>query len=224
MVPTVQMVFRRSLQNVRSREDYFSGAAHPAAFEGFEINPARMVSLANSIKADDIPPRVAHQGHRRGPRHRGPRLLRPGPLRAALRHPLGDRPRLAREPLQPDDAGLGRRHHATPTAGRSASSGACCRATPRGCRIEPAADGRQRPHHPRLAGALPHLRGQPAHRLAGRHRRLRQQRRARQRPGDPQLVLPARGGAPLRPRAPTARRASPASTMPPARPPTPTRC
>ena len=58
MVPTVQMVFRRSLQNVRSREDYFSGAAHPAAFEGYEINPARMVSLANSIKAGDIPPRV----------------------------------------------------------------------------------------------------------------------------------------------------------------------
>ena len=39
VVPTVQMVFRRSLQNVRSRADYFSGAAHPAAFEGFEINP-----------------------------------------------------------------------------------------------------------------------------------------------------------------------------------------
>ena len=38
-----------------------SGAAHPAAFEGFEINPARMVSLANSIKADAIPPRVRIQ-------------------------------------------------------------------------------------------------------------------------------------------------------------------
>ena len=33
IVPTVQMVFRRSLQNVRSRDDYFSAAAHPAAFE-----------------------------------------------------------------------------------------------------------------------------------------------------------------------------------------------
>ena len=55
------MVFRRSLQNVRSRDDYFSGAAQPAAFEGFQINPARMVSLANSIKADDIPPRVRIQ-------------------------------------------------------------------------------------------------------------------------------------------------------------------
>jgi hypothetical protein len=52
---TVQMVFRRSLQNVRSRESYFSGDAHPAVFEGYEINLARMVSLANSIKADAIP-------------------------------------------------------------------------------------------------------------------------------------------------------------------------
>jgi hypothetical protein len=58
VVPTVQMVFRRSLQNVTSRADYFGGAAHPVAFEGFQINPARMVSLANSIAADAIPPEV----------------------------------------------------------------------------------------------------------------------------------------------------------------------
>ena len=58
IVPLVQMVFRRSLQTVRSREDYFSGAAHPAAFEGHTINLARMVSLANSIAPDAIPPRV----------------------------------------------------------------------------------------------------------------------------------------------------------------------
>jgi hypothetical protein len=55
VVPTVQMVFRRSLQNVRSRESYFSGDAHPAAFESYNINLARMVSLAQSIKADEIP-------------------------------------------------------------------------------------------------------------------------------------------------------------------------
>ena len=58
MVPTVQMVFRRSLQNVRSREDYFSGLAHPPVFDGYQINPARMVSLANSITSDTIPPLV----------------------------------------------------------------------------------------------------------------------------------------------------------------------
>jgi len=55
LVPTVQMVFRRSLHNVTSREAYFSGDAHPAAFEGYQINLARMVSLANSIVPDAIP-------------------------------------------------------------------------------------------------------------------------------------------------------------------------
>jgi hypothetical protein len=58
VVPTVQMVFRRSLQNVLSRDDYMSAAANPAAFERFNINLARMVSLANSIRADAIPPQV----------------------------------------------------------------------------------------------------------------------------------------------------------------------
>ena len=61
LVPTVQMVFRRSLQNVRSRESYFSGDAHPAAFQGWQINPARMVSLANAIRADEIPAEVRLQ-------------------------------------------------------------------------------------------------------------------------------------------------------------------
>lgn len=58
IVPTVQMVFRRSQQNVLSRDDYFSAAAHPAAYERFNLNIARMVSLANSIAADAIPPQV----------------------------------------------------------------------------------------------------------------------------------------------------------------------
>ena len=58
LVPTVQMIFRRSLQDVTSRNDYMSGLANPAVFEGYRINPARMVSLAQSIKPGDIPPRV----------------------------------------------------------------------------------------------------------------------------------------------------------------------
>ncbi len=58
IVPTTQMIFRRSLQNVRSRANYFSAAAHPAAYEAYEINAARMVSLAQSIKPDAIPPQV----------------------------------------------------------------------------------------------------------------------------------------------------------------------
>ncbi len=58
LVPTVQMIFRRSLQHVTSRDGYLSGDANPAAFEGYAINPARMVSLAQSIAPDAIPPAV----------------------------------------------------------------------------------------------------------------------------------------------------------------------
>lgn len=55
VTPTVQMVFRRSLQNVRSRESYFSSDAQRAVFDAYEINLARMVSLANAIAPEDIP-------------------------------------------------------------------------------------------------------------------------------------------------------------------------
>jgi hypothetical protein len=58
IVPTVQMVFRRSLRNVTSRAAYMSGAAHPAAFAAWQINQGRMVSLANAIAADAIPAEV----------------------------------------------------------------------------------------------------------------------------------------------------------------------
>jgi hypothetical protein len=58
LAPTVQFVFRRSQRSVLSREDYFSGLAHPSAFPFHEIGLARMVSLANSIAADAIPPVV----------------------------------------------------------------------------------------------------------------------------------------------------------------------
>ena len=58
IVPTTQMVFRRSLRSVRSRAAYFSAAAHPAAFEGYDINEALMVSLAQSIEPGAIPPQV----------------------------------------------------------------------------------------------------------------------------------------------------------------------
>jgi hypothetical protein len=55
LVPTAQMVFRRSLQDVTSDALYRSAAAHPAAYPGFRINLARMVSLAQSIAPDAIP-------------------------------------------------------------------------------------------------------------------------------------------------------------------------
>lgn len=58
IVPAVQMIFRRSLRPVTSRDLYMSAAAFSAALAPWDINPARMVSLANSIREDAIPPQV----------------------------------------------------------------------------------------------------------------------------------------------------------------------
>lgn len=58
IVPTVQMVLHRSLRPVTSRALYMSATAWPAAIAPWDINTARMVSLANAIRADAIPPQV----------------------------------------------------------------------------------------------------------------------------------------------------------------------
>ncbi|MGV6849938.1 MAG: hypothetical protein ACWA5A_16320 [Marinibacterium sp.] len=58
LAPMVQMVYRRARIPVRSRADYLSGAAHPSAFRAADISLARMVSLANAILPDEIPPMV----------------------------------------------------------------------------------------------------------------------------------------------------------------------
>lgn len=58
IVPTVQMVVRRSLRPVTSRGLYMSAAAWAAAIPPWDINAARMVSLASSIRAEAIPPQV----------------------------------------------------------------------------------------------------------------------------------------------------------------------
>lgn len=58
VAPTIQMILRRSLKNVTSREAYLSGAAHPTVFDGTQLNAERMISLAASLKSEDIPPMV----------------------------------------------------------------------------------------------------------------------------------------------------------------------
>ena len=58
VAPTVQMVLRRAQVGVRTRADYLSGRAHPSAFSSRALAPAAMVSLAQSLAPDAIPPMV----------------------------------------------------------------------------------------------------------------------------------------------------------------------
>lgn len=58
LAATVQMIFRRSLAPVLSRETYLSGLAHPSVIPRDQINQMRMVSLANALTPDTVPPMV----------------------------------------------------------------------------------------------------------------------------------------------------------------------
>ncbi len=58
LASTVQMVFRRSRDQVGERGAYLAAVAHPTVFPPEGINLERMVALANSIRPENIPPMV----------------------------------------------------------------------------------------------------------------------------------------------------------------------
>lgn len=58
LMPTVQMILRRSYKAVRNDEDYFTGAAHPTVFEGNLLDDLAMIERAQALPADDLPPLV----------------------------------------------------------------------------------------------------------------------------------------------------------------------
>ena len=56
IAPTLQMILRRNLVHIVSRQDYLSGAAHPPVFNGKHLRPIRMVVHAASMRPETIPP------------------------------------------------------------------------------------------------------------------------------------------------------------------------
>ena len=56
--PTVQMIFRRGMAGIETREDYLSAQAHPTAFDGKKIDPIKMAYLAHALKREEVPPVV----------------------------------------------------------------------------------------------------------------------------------------------------------------------
>ena len=58
VMPTVQMILRRGQKSITSDADYLSGKAHPTVFEGSDVDPLKMIKLANGLAIADIPPLV----------------------------------------------------------------------------------------------------------------------------------------------------------------------
>ncbi|MFO0879823.1 MAG: hypothetical protein U0840_20955 [Gemmataceae bacterium] len=58
LMPTVQMILRATGRNVKTPEDYYTGAAHPTVFEGSNVDPLAMIRLGHGLTADSLPPLV----------------------------------------------------------------------------------------------------------------------------------------------------------------------
>lgn len=56
LMPTLQMILRKSNKTVRQPGDYFTGQAHPTVFDGKQLNPEAMVKRAHALKVDALPP------------------------------------------------------------------------------------------------------------------------------------------------------------------------
>ena len=141
--PTVQMIFRRSLQHVPSRAASTSPAPPiPAAFEGCRSTPRAWSASPTRSPPATIPAEVRIARGRGGSRRRGRRLLRPGPLGAALRHPPGGRADLALDGRAAHDGPLRRGQPRRQRPARSTFHWALLQGDPAKVRIEPLDDGR----------------------------------------------------------------------------------
>ncbi len=58
MVPTLQMLLRRSMADIVTDEAYLTARAHPAAFDPARLRPERMMALARSLTPETLPPQV----------------------------------------------------------------------------------------------------------------------------------------------------------------------
>jgi hypothetical protein len=58
LMPTVQMILRRSNKHVDIHKDYLSGKAHPTVFSRSNLKIIKMVEMAHKIRLEKIPPMI----------------------------------------------------------------------------------------------------------------------------------------------------------------------
>ena len=59
MGPTLQWLMRSTYKGVSTEDDYLSPRAHPTAFEGFNLDPLRVVKKAHALLPEQVPPAVS---------------------------------------------------------------------------------------------------------------------------------------------------------------------
>ena len=59
LMPTLQVLLRRSMEGIEDDADYLSPKAHPIAFDPKQVDLLRIVKLANGLETDNLPPLVS---------------------------------------------------------------------------------------------------------------------------------------------------------------------
>lgn len=58
LMPTLQMILRRTSKNLKEPADYLTARAHPTVFEGNHVNDLTMIQMAHDLQPDNLPPLV----------------------------------------------------------------------------------------------------------------------------------------------------------------------
>jgi hypothetical protein len=58
LMPTLQMIFRSTVKNLKDPDDYLTAKAHPSVFEGSNVNDLAMVHKAHDLQLDNLPPMI----------------------------------------------------------------------------------------------------------------------------------------------------------------------
>lgn len=58
LMPAIQMILRMSNKMVGNPDDYLTGKAHPSVFNGGQLQPEKMVTMAHEMRVDETPPLV----------------------------------------------------------------------------------------------------------------------------------------------------------------------
>ncbi len=58
LMPALQMIFRASNKMVQKPGEYLEGKAHPTVFDGSQLDPVKMVTMAHEMKKECLPPLV----------------------------------------------------------------------------------------------------------------------------------------------------------------------
>ncbi len=79
VMPTVQYLFRASQKTVIKPEDYLAGAAHPPVFDAKNLDVKKMITLAQALTTNSLPPLVLLKVEREDPFTPGRDFFEPVP-------------------------------------------------------------------------------------------------------------------------------------------------